>query len=77
MVQDAFLETLKVKSTPVSIFLVSGIQLIGCIDAHDDYTIALASDTERQLIYKQQIATILPNNSAKNTREKRRNRLFR
>ena len=43
MVQDGFLATLKTEKTPVSIFLVSGIQLTGRIHEHDNYTITITS----------------------------------
>ena len=58
MVQDGFLAALKDETTPVSIFLVSGIQLVGCIDAYDDYTVSVVSSTGVQLVFKRQIATI-------------------
>ena len=76
MIQDGFLATLKKETTPVSIFLISGIQLQGCIDAYDDYTISVISSTGIQLVFKRQIATIQENSNA--GKEKRRtNRLFR
>lgn len=78
MVQDEFLATLREKTTPVSIFLVSGIQLVGCVDSYDSQTITIVSDTGTQLVFKRQIATIQENKNAGKLKEKRRaNRLFR
>jgi len=57
--QDTFLEKCQKESTPVHIFLVSGIKLNGCIDSYDQYAIFLKNGSS-QLIYKHQISTVLP-----------------
>ena len=78
MVQDGFLATLKTEKTPVSIFLVSGIQLMGRIHEYDNYTITVTSSSGIQLVFKQQITTIQASGVNNKSRENRRtNRLFR
>ena len=78
MVQDGFLTTLKTEKTPVSIFLVSGIQLTGRIHEYDNYTITITSSSGIQLVFKQQITTIQASGVNNKSRENRRtNRLFR
>ena len=62
--QGRFLTELRDKKTPVSIFLTSGIRLNGVISAFDEYTIFLNKPIP-QVVYKQAIATILPQASEK------------
>ena len=77
MVQEDYFEKWRSQKTSVSIFLISGIQLVGTITDFDRYTIILrANDGKCQLIYKRVIATCQPHN-AEQKNHHRRNRLFR
>ncbi|MES2355524.1 MAG: RNA chaperone Hfq [Pseudomonadota bacterium] len=57
--QDAFLDVLCKEHVPVSIYLASGIRLVGEIAAYDLYVILLKSESIH-MVYKHAIATILP-----------------
>ena len=57
--QDLFLDTLRKERIPVSIFLVSGIKLVGEIEAYDQFVVLLRSATT-QVVYKHAIATVVP-----------------
>ncbi len=77
MFQDEFLATLCEQQTIISVFLLSGIQLVGTLKDFDHYTLVLnGNNGELQMIYKRHVATLQPHdvNRTKNTR---RNRLFR
>ena len=58
--QNVFLEHVRSKSVPVTIFLVNGVKLQGCITYFDTYSIELTRAGESQMLYKQAISTILP-----------------
>ena len=58
--QNVFLEHMRVRAVPVTIFLVNGIKLQGCITYFDIYAIELTRGGQTQIIYKQAISTILP-----------------
>lgn len=57
--QDAFLNDLRRKATPVFIYLISGIKLKGTIHSFDQFVIFLKNNVV-QMIYKHSIATIIP-----------------
>ena len=56
-IQDAFLETLKQEKTPVAIFLVNGIKLLGQIEDYDA-GVVLLRNVSTQIIFKHAISTI-------------------
>ena len=56
-IQDAFLETLKQEKTPVAIFLVNGIKLLGRIEDYDA-GVVLLRNVSTQLILKHAISSI-------------------
>jgi host factor-I protein len=58
--QTIFLEHVRSKKVPVTVFLVNGIKLQGEITYFDTYAIALARAGHTQMIYKQTISTIQP-----------------
>lgn len=59
--QDLFLNTLRKEHTPVSIFLVNGIKLVGRIESFDQYMVLLRGhDQAVQAIFKHAISTISP-----------------
>ncbi len=59
-IQDVFLNTLRKKHIPVTIFLASGVKLQGNITAFDNFSILLRRAAQLQLVYKHTIATIVP-----------------
>ncbi len=58
--QTVFLEHMRSKAVPVTIFLVNGIKLQGCITYFDIYAVELTRAGQTQIIYKQAISTIFP-----------------
>ena len=61
MKTDDFLCHLKDTKSPVTIFLVNGIKLQGCITGFCPSSIFLERDGHTQLIYQHAISTIMPN----------------
>jgi host factor-I protein len=60
MLQDPFLNALRLEKTPVSMFLVNGIKLQGHIESYDQYVVLLRNATVVQIVYKHAISTIVP-----------------
>ena len=56
--QDTFLNEARKENVPVSIFLLSGVQLKGKVKSFDSVTVLLVSENRSQLIYKHAISTI-------------------
>jgi len=56
-IQDTFLETLKQERTPVAVFLVNGIKLLGHIEDYDS-EVVLLRNVSTQIIFKHAISTI-------------------
>jgi host factor-I protein len=59
-VQDVFLNTLRKKKMPVTVFLSSGVKLQGNITGFDNFCLVLRRGPQIQLVYKHSIATIVP-----------------
>jgi RNA chaperone Hfq len=57
--QEAFLTSLRIDRSVVSIYLVSGIRLKGIVEAHDRKSVLLIGPSV-QLILKSSISTIQP-----------------
>ena len=58
--QDVFLASARRTETPVTMFLMNGFQMRGCITGFDAFTVILTSDGKQQIIYKHAISTIVP-----------------
>ena len=58
--QDLFLLRAKRDRVPVTMFLMNGFQMRGCITGFDAFTVILTSDGKQQVIYKHAISTIVP-----------------
>jgi len=58
--QDAFLNAARTAGTRVSVFLVNGIRLVGCVESFDQHMVLLRSATGVQLVYKHAISTVQP-----------------
>ena len=59
-VQDVFLNHVLKNNTPVTIFLVNGVRLQGVITWFDNFCVVLQRDAHSQLVYKQEISTVMP-----------------
>ena len=59
-VQDVFLNTVRKKNVPVTVFLVNGVKLQGEISAFDNFCVTLRRDSHEQLVYKHAISTVMP-----------------
>ncbi|HDR1414727.1 TPA: RNA chaperone Hfq [Pasteurella multocida] len=57
--QDPYLNALRRKRIPVSIYLVNGIKLQGQIESFDQFVILL-KNTVNQMVYKHAISTVVP-----------------
>lgn len=58
--QDTFLNTIRKKRMPVTIFLTSGVKLQGNITGFDNFCLVLRRGPQMQLVYKHAIATVVP-----------------
>ena len=59
-IQDVFLNTLRKKKIPVTVFLSNGVKLQGNITAFDNFSLLLRRGPQVQLVYKHTIATVVP-----------------
>ena len=59
MLQDPFLNALRIEHVPVSIYLVNGIKLQGQVESFDQYVVLL-KNAVTQMVYKHAISTIVP-----------------
>ncbi|MEI7670190.1 MAG: RNA chaperone Hfq [Pseudomonadota bacterium] len=59
-VQDVFLNALRKKKMPVTVFLSNGVKLQGNITGFDNFSMVLRRASQVQLVYKHAIATIVP-----------------
>lgn len=59
-IQDVFLNTLRKKKVPVTIFLSNGVKLQGNITGFDNFSVLLRRGPQVQLVYKHTIATVVP-----------------
>ena len=59
-VQDVFLNTVRKKRMPGTVFLTSGVKLQGNITGFDNFCLVLRRGPQIQLVYKHAIATVVP-----------------
>jgi host factor-I protein len=57
-IQDVYLNTVRREKTPVTIFLMSGVKLMGRLRGFDKYSVILESNHQDQLIFKHAISTV-------------------
>jgi host factor-I protein len=57
-IQDLYLNTVRRDKMLVTVFLISGVKLIGKIKAFDKYSVVLESNNQEQLIFKHAISTV-------------------
>ena len=58
--QDVFLNTVRKGKTPLTIFLVNGVKLLGVVTWFDNFCVLLRREGQIQLVYKHAISTIMP-----------------
>ena len=58
--QEIFLTQARRERRPVTMFLMNGFQMRGCITGFDAFIVVLTSDGKQQIIYKHAISTIVP-----------------
>jgi host factor-I protein len=58
--QDTFLDHLRRRKTPVTIFLVNGVRLQGIVTGFDAFCVFLQQGQEQQIVYKHSITTTVP-----------------
>lgn len=59
--QDSFLNQVRKDNVPVTIYLVSGVQLKGHVRGFDSFTVVLESPGKAtQLVYKHAMASVVP-----------------
>ena len=60
LLQDPFLNALRIEHVPVSIYLVNGIKLQGQVESFDQYVVLLRNTSVTQMVYKHAISTVVP-----------------
>ena len=58
--QDIFLTQARRERRSVTMFLMNGFQMRGCITGFDAFTVVLTADGKQNLIYKHAIYTVSP-----------------
>ena len=59
--QDSFLNQARKDNVPLTIYLISGVQLKGTVRSFDSFTLLLESPGKTaQLVYKHAIASVVP-----------------
>lgn len=58
--QDTFLNQVRKENVPVTIYLISGVQLKGMIKGFDSFTVILENEGKQLLVYKHAISTVTP-----------------
>ena len=58
--QDIFLTQARRERRSVTMFLMNGFQMRGCITGFDAFTVVLTAEGKQNLIYKHAISTVSP-----------------
>ena len=58
--QDQFLALARREKCVVTVFLMNGFQMKGCIRGFDSFVVMLESEGKQQMIFKHAISTIVP-----------------
>ena len=58
--QDVFLNQARKDKTPLTIFLMNGVQMKGHVRGFDSFVVVIESDGRQQMVYKHAISTIIP-----------------
>jgi host factor-I protein len=57
-IQDVYLNNVRREKLTVTVFLISGVKLIGKIKGFDKYSVILEANNQEQLIFKHAISTV-------------------
>jgi host factor-I protein len=57
-IQDVYLNTVRKEKQPVTIFLMSGVKLMGRLKGFDKFSVILEANHQEQLIFKHAISTV-------------------
>lgn len=57
-IQDVFLNNVRKDKTVATIYLMSGVKLIGRIKSFDKYSVILEANNQEQLVFKHAISTV-------------------
>ena len=63
-IQDVYLNTVRREKLPVTIFLMSGVKLMGRLRGFDKYSVILEANHQEQLIFKHAISTVTTSKQA-------------
>ena len=58
--QDQFLALARRERSLVTVFLMNGFQMKGCVRGFDSFVVMLESEGKQQMIFKHAISTIVP-----------------
>jgi len=58
--QDQFLALARREKSLVTVFLMNGFQMRGCVRGFDSFVVMLESEGKQQMIFKHAISTIVP-----------------
>ena len=58
--QDQFLAGARREKCIVTVFLMNGFQMKGCVRGFDSFVVMLESEGKQQMIFKHAISTIVP-----------------
>lgn len=58
--QDQFLAAARRERCVVTVFLMNGFQMKGCVRGFDSFVVMLESEGKQQMIFKHAISTIVP-----------------
>lgn len=58
--QDMFLAEARKDRLPLTVFLMNGFQMRGCVTGYDSFTVVLDCEGKQELVYKHAISTIIP-----------------
>ena len=58
--QDQFLALEQHEKCVVTVFLMNGFQMKGCVRGFDSFVVMLESEGKQQMIFKHAISTIVP-----------------
>ena len=58
--QDQFLALARREKCLVTVFLMNGFQMKGCVRGFDSFVVILDSEGKQQMIYKHAISTVVP-----------------
>ena len=58
--QDQFLALARREKCVVTVFLMNGFQMKGCVRGFDSFVVLLESEGKQQMIFKHAISTLVP-----------------